>query len=235
MQPSTTATRTGSTLIVNVVVTVGDPRLGHVHRLAPRAALDAAAARRARRGRAGAAGRAGTRHRAGPDRPRDARRARPPDLPDLHARRRAGLPRATSTPTSCATAPRVIQDQANEALTDLRGVLGVLRDAETGELADAPAADVRRPAGAGRRRPARPGCTSSSRDRLPRDAPVPDVVGRTVYRIVQEGITNAAQARPRRACCASRSAARPTTASTSLLRNPLGFGPHRARRAPGWA
>ena len=31
--------------------------------------------------------------RAGPDRAGDARRARPPDLPDLHARRRPGLPR----------------------------------------------------------------------------------------------------------------------------------------------
>ena len=64
-------------------------------------------------------------------------------------------------------------------------------------------------------------------DRVDADGdPVPDAVGRTVYRIVQEGITNAAQARPgrradrpgqrvarrrhRRACCATRSAsARP--------------------------
>ena len=33
-------------------------------------------------------------------------------------------------------------------------------------------------------------------DRLPRDAPVPDVVGRTLYRIVQEGITNAGKHAP---------------------------------------
>ena len=33
-------------------------------------------------------------------------------------------------------------------------------------------------------------------DRLPRRAPVPDVVGRTLYRIVQEGITNAGKHAP---------------------------------------
>ena len=33
---------------------------------------------------------------------------------------------------------QVIQEQAHEALTDLRDVLGVLRDAETGELHDRP-------------------------------------------------------------------------------------------------
>ena len=46
---------------------------------------------------------AGAGQRAGPDRPRDARRPRPPDLPGLHARRRAGLPRGPH--------PREMRDQ----------------------------------------------------------------------------------------------------------------------------
>ena len=54
-----TTTRSGSTSSSTWSSTVGDPRLGHVHRLAPRAALDPAPPRRARRGRAGAPGRAG--------------------------------------------------------------------------------------------------------------------------------------------------------------------------------
>ena len=45
----------------------------------------------------------------------------------------------------------VIQEKAHEALTDLRGVLGVLRDDGSGRVGEAPAADVRRPAGAGGR------------------------------------------------------------------------------------
>ena len=68
------------------------PRVGHVHRLAPRADLDAATARRARRGRAGAPDGPGARQRTLPDRPRDARRARAPDLPDLSSGGRARLP-----------------------------------------------------------------------------------------------------------------------------------------------
>ena len=106
---------------------------------------------RARRGRAGAAGRPGPRHRAGPDRPRDARRARPPDLADLDARRRARLPRGPHRRARCAPAPRVIQEKAHEALD--RPARRARRAARrrTGEPLDAPAADVRRPAAAGRR------------------------------------------------------------------------------------
>ena len=70
----------------------GRPGVGHVHRLAPRAVVDPALARRAGRGRAGPAGLAGPDRRAGPDRPRDARRARPPDLPGLDARQRPLVP-----------------------------------------------------------------------------------------------------------------------------------------------
>ena len=119
----------------------------------------------------------------------------------------------------------VIQDKAHEALTDLRGVLGVLRDGGTGELPLAAAADVRRPARRWSTRRAASGLRVEFED-LRRHGAVPDAVGRTVYRIVQEGITNArkhapgalltvadqrlARGRHRRACCATRSASAPT-------------------------
>ena len=84
----------------------------------------------------------------------------------------------------------VIQAKAHEALTDLRGVLGVLRD-EAGELTQRAA--CRRTPTCRRwwTRPAGPGWRSTLDDRLPVDEPVPDAAGRTIYRIVQEGLTNA--------------------------------------------
>ncbi len=82
----------------------------------------------------------------------------------------------------------LIQQQAHEALTDLRGVLGVLRDAD-GAVLDAPQptyADV-----AGLVEQARAaGLRVEHADTIEPSAGPPDVVGRTVYRIVQEGITN---------------------------------------------
>ena len=123
----------------------GDAGLGHVHRLAARAALEAAQPRRARRGRAGAARHPGPRDRARPHRPRDARRARAPDLPDLHAGRRAGVPRGPRRRRAPRGARRRSRRQANDALTELRGVLGVLReDDPRPATVGAPAADVRR-------------------------------------------------------------------------------------------
>ena len=122
----------------------------------------------------------------------------------------------------------VIQDKAHEALTDLRGVLGVLRDAETGEPARRPAADVRRPAAAGRRGARGRAARRVRRPARRADAPVPDAVGRTLYRIVQEGITNAAQARTRRACSriagqrVPRGRRRHRAAQPARLRRPAG-------------
>ena len=169
----------------------------------------------------------GAQQRARPDRPRDARRARPPDLADLHARRRAGLPRGPRRPTEIRASAGVIRDQAHEALTDLRDVLGVLRDDDR-RAAQRAAADVRRPRRAWSPRPGTAGLRVELEDLVVRTtAPqVPDAAGRTVYRIVQEGMTNARKHAPgalltvrvsrhprgrhRRACCATRSAsARP--------------------------
>ncbi len=53
---------------------------------------------------------------------------------------------------------------------------------------------------------------------------MPDVVGRTVYRIVQEGITNARKHAPGARLTIQVSGS-PEDGVDILLRNPLGFGP----------
>jgi signal transduction histidine kinase len=84
----------------------------------------------------------------------------------------------------------VIQEKAHEALADLRAVLGVLRDSGGGLAPQPTYADL-------------PGLLAEARaagtavevdDRTVDD--VPDVIGRTVYRIVQEGVTNARKHAP---------------------------------------
>jgi signal transduction histidine kinase len=126
----------------------------------------------------------------------------------------------------------VIRDLANDALTDLRGVLGVLRDAETGELANAPQptwADL--PALVEHARDAGLHVELSDRlsEQLADSQPLPDVVGRTLYRIVQEGITNAGKHAPG-AVLRIEVSGSPAEGVDIVLRNPLGFGP---TRTPG--
>ncbi|MET0526200.1 MAG: histidine kinase [Nocardioides sp.] len=117
----------------------------------------------------------------------------------------------------------VIQSTAHEALTDLRGVLGVLRDGRTGELLDQPQPTYRD----------LPELVSAAQasglhidylDLVDADHPVPDVVGRTVFRIVQEGITNARKHAPGARLTIQVSGS-PDDGVDILLRNPLGFGP----------
>lgn len=87
----------------------------------------------------------------------------------------------------------VIQDQANAALTDLRSVLGVLREHEVAPEHDRPQptyADLGRLLDEARES----GMKVEFQDL---SAPgMPDVVGRTIYRIVQEGLTNARKHAP---------------------------------------
>jgi signal transduction histidine kinase len=119
----------------------------------------------------------------------------------------------------------LIRDLANDALTDLRGVLGVLRDPGTGELAGAPQptwGDL--PALVEQAREA--GLHVELSDGLPAGEPVPDVVGRTLYRIVQEGITNAGKHAPG-AVLRIEVGGSPADGVDIVLRNPLGFGPSR--------
>ncbi len=115
----------------------------------------------------------------------------------------------------------VIRDKAHEALNDLRGVLGVLRDGT-------PASGCWRHS---RRTPTCPclvyeavesGVRVELEDLVAE--PVPDAVGRTVYRIVQEGITNVRKHAPG-ALLTVRVSGSPEDGIDLLLRNPIGFGP----------
>lgn len=89
----------------------------------------------------------------------------------------------------------VIRDGAHQALTDLREVLGVLRD-PTGEsqpgrpqptLRDLPALVAEAVEG---------GMRVDLREQIPTGAVVPDATGRTVYRMTQEALTNARKHAP---------------------------------------
>lgn len=91
---------------------------------------------------------------------------------------------------------RVVEDNARQALVDLRDVLGLLRDpTATGggttppqpTLADLP--DLVREAQAA-------GTPVELRRSLPDLAAVPETIGRTAYRVVQEALTNARKHAP---------------------------------------
>ena len=127
------------------------------------------------------------------------------------------------------TSAGVIQAKANEALNDLRAVLGVLRAPDTGELV-------------GRPQPTYddlPALIEESReggmhieftDLLEGEPAMPVAVGRTVYRIVQEGLTNARKHAPG-AMVRIQLSGSPEDGVDLLLRNSVGFAS--APAAPG--
>src|SRR3546814_18101493 len=84
----------------------------------------------------------------------------------------------------------VLQEQANLALTDLRAVLGVLRDPGTGELLSKPQpgfGDIEELIDEARLA----GLSVEYAVSLPAEAQLPERVGRTLYRNGPEGLTNA--------------------------------------------
>ncbi|WP_246142796.1 sensor histidine kinase [Nocardioides rubriscoriae] len=121
----------------------------------------------------------------------------------------------------------VIRDAANDALTDLRGVLGVLRGGPDGadgadgsDHAPQPTyADLGELVGEARR----DGVRVAFCDAIV-DAPVPEATGRTLYRIVQEGITNARKHAPGAELSIDVHGS-PEDGIGVVLANPLGFGP----------
>jgi signal transduction histidine kinase len=97
--------------------------------------------------------------------------------------------RPDADPTEIARAAKVIRENAHQALQDLREVIGVLR-APVGELPQPTLADVQQLVAES----GRAGMRVGLREEV--DGPVPDLVGRTTYRIVQEALTNARKHAP---------------------------------------
>ena len=129
--------------------------------------------------------------------------------------------RENLTPEEVRSSAAVIREKAHEALTDLRGVLGVLRDTD-GELALAPQptyADIDDLVVEARLS----GVHVEFHDDVSSPDEVPDAAGRTLYRIVQEGITNARKHAPG-SLLRIELAGTPDDGLTVLMRNPLGFG-----------
>jgi signal transduction histidine kinase len=125
------------------------------------------------------------------------------------------------TPNEVRISAAVIREQAHEALTDLRGVLGVLRGAD-GEPALAPQptyADLTELVAEARGF----GLDVEFRDLVSTPPEVPDAAGRTLYRIVQEGITNARKHAPG-ALLTIELTGSPDVGLDVVMRNPLGFG-----------
>ncbi|WP_277499760.1 MULTISPECIES: histidine kinase [unclassified Nocardioides] len=113
-----------------------------------------------------------------------------------------------------------VQQQANLALDDLRGVLGVLRDPLTGEATHRPQPtyDDLGPLVAAS---TAAGARVELVDELPSAPPV--AVGRTLYRLVQEGITNAHKHAPGALLTIEVTGA-PDDGVEVRMRNPFGFG-----------
>jgi signal transduction histidine kinase len=97
--------------------------------------------------------------------------------------------RPDADPAEIARAAKVIRENAHQALQDLREVIGVLR-APVGELPQPTLADVRQLVAESGRAGMRVGLREEVGEA------VPDLVGRTAYRIVQEALTNARKHAP---------------------------------------
>ncbi|HEV2797028.1 MAG TPA: histidine kinase [Nocardioides sp.] len=121
-----------------------------------------------------------------------------------------------------------IQSQANDALHELRDVLGVLREDDPGPATARPQPtydDI--PALVAEAQTL--GLEVAWTDRVDVTTPVPPATGRTVYRIVQEGITNVRKHAPGAEVAIS-STGDPRSGITVVVANPLGEG---GTSAPG--
>lgn len=116
-----------------------------------------------------------------------------------------------------------IQEQANQALDDLRGILGVLRD-DSGQALAGPQPTYRDVAGLVADAAAS-GMHIEYDDTIAAEhvPMLPDPVGRAVYRIVQEGLTNARKHAPG-AHLRIRIGGDPERGIDVAMRNPIGFG-----------
>ncbi|MEU9009023.1 histidine kinase [Streptomyces sp. NPDC048479] len=103
--------------------------------------------------------------------------------------------RPDAPPAEVARAAGVIRDSAHEALQDLREIIGVLRAPGDGDGADRPQPTLATlDALVAESREA--GMKVTLDNRITDPAAVPAATGRTVYRIAQEGLTNARKHAP---------------------------------------
>lgn len=115
-----------------------------------------------------------------------------------------------------------IQGKSSEAINELRGVLGVLRDRTTGELVEGPQPTYDDIAALVEESRAH-GVHVELSDRVDRSTEaVPDPVGRALYRIIQEGLTNATKHAPGALVTIALSGS-PAHGIDVVIRNPLGF------------
>jgi signal transduction histidine kinase len=115
----------------------------------------------------------------------------------------------------------IIQANSHRALTDLREILGVLRETDT-EPPNRPQptlCDLAELIGDERAAGAR----ISLRNQLPREPEVPESIGRTAYRVIQEGLTNARKHAPDTQVDIAIHGA-PSDGLTVEVRNPLRVG-----------
>jgi signal transduction histidine kinase len=102
--------------------------------------------------------------------------------------------RPDASPDEIAEAAGVIRGTAHAALEDLRDVIGVLRDGSEDEAPEPPQPTLDQvPALVEESRAA--GMRIRAQIDTP-DQPLPDALGRTAYRVVQEGLTNARKHAP---------------------------------------
>ncbi|MFS3127810.1 sensor histidine kinase [Nocardioides sp. Bht2] len=117
----------------------------------------------------------------------------------------------------------VIHEQANLALEDLRSVLGVLRDPDTGQLLDRPQPtwrDIEALVQDAREA----GQTIEFTDTVCDAETLAPAIGRTAYRMVQEGLTNARKHAPG-ATITLQVSGDAETGLAITISNPLGFAP----------
>jgi len=133
--------------------------------------------------------------------------------------------RPDAPPQDIARAARVIRESAHQALQDLRQVVGVLR-APVGELPQPVFADLRSLVAEAEQ--------SGMRIRLVQEVAgeVPDALGRTVYRIVQEAVTNVRKHAPGAAVTVAVNGAAGTGLDVAVT-NTAPTAPAKAGQAPG--
>jgi signal transduction histidine kinase len=139
--------------------------------------------------------------------------------------------RPDAPPEEVARAAGVIRASARGALEDLREVIGVLRDTGDGTLTDRPQPTLG-DLGALVQQSRAAGLRVRMEYRVPDVAAVPAVTGRTVYRVVQEALTNVRKHAGGTTACV-RVAAEPGTGIEVEVTNPAPVGVERDAPLPG--